>query len=82
MGARTQEPESSQRETSQVLQKVLGLARDTGRSLSGIARELDVAVDDLIPILFSMAPVAISGDLAAQPVTVPRKKPNLRLVKT
>ncbi|WOE81651.1 XRE family transcriptional regulator [Pseudomonas protegens] len=81
MGARTQEPEPSQRETSQVLQKVLGLARDTGRSLTAIAKELDVSVDDLIPILFSMAPVAISGDYRASPVSVPKRKPNLRLVK-
>lgn len=81
MGARTKEPEASQRETSQVLQKVLGLARDAGRSLSGIAKELDVTVDDLIPILFSMVPVAISGDLAASPVAPPKRKPSLRLVK-
>lgn len=47
-----------------VLQKVLGLARDSGRSLSAIATELDVEVDDLIPILFSMAPVVISVPVA------------------
>lgn len=81
MGARTQEPNPSLRETSQVLQKVLGLARDSGRSLSAIATELDVEVDDLIPILFSMAPVVISGNYVDSPITAPKRQPALRLVK-
>ncbi len=81
MGARTEEPDPSPRETSQVLQKVLGLARSAGQSLSAIALELDIAADDLVPILFSMAPIGINGDAGSTTIG-PRRKPELRLVKS
>jgi len=79
MGARTAEPNPSQRESSQVLHKVLGMARDQGRSLHAIARDLNLSADDLNPVLFGMAPVAISGfaDLPKRDM----HKADLRLVK-
>jgi len=79
MGARTTEPDPSPRETSQVLQKVLGYARDQGKSLNAIASELCVSVNDLTPILFGMAPVAISGAGGAVPGA--KRSADLRLVK-
>lgn len=82
LGARTQEPNPSQRETSQVLHKVLSLARDSGRSLQVIASELEIAVDDLLPILFSIVPVAVPGGTAVPSLTTSRKRPSLRLVKS
>ena len=79
MGARTTEPDPSPRETSQVLQKVLGYARDQGKSLGAIANELCVSVNDLNPILFGMAPVAISG--VGVTALGPKRVAELRLVK-
>ncbi|MBD7976180.1 helix-turn-helix domain-containing protein [Serpens gallinarum] len=79
MGARTTEPDPSPRETSQVLQKVLGYARDQGKSLGAIANELCVSVNDLNPILFGMAPVAISG--IGGTALGPKRVAELRLVK-
>ncbi|AJF50296.1 TPA: helix-turn-helix domain-containing protein [Pseudomonas aeruginosa] len=80
MGARTNEPDPSPRETSQVLQKVLGLARDQGKSLSAIASELSVSSADLTPILFGMAPVVVPGTGDARAFEV-RSGAGLRLVK-
>ncbi|MCF5745018.1 ImmA/IrrE family metallo-endopeptidase, partial [Pseudomonas tremae] len=78
MGARTTEIDSSRRETSQVLQKVLGFARDQGKSLQGIAAELNVTHEDLAPILFGLAPVIVAGNQDG--IRTTRKSVGLRLV--
>jgi Zn-dependent peptidase ImmA (M78 family)/transcriptional regulator with XRE-family HTH domain len=86
MGARTCEPNPGPRESSQVLQKVLGLAREQGTSLHAIASELTLGVDDLTPILFGMAaavPVTASSGTAAVPVkSSVSPRPKLSLVSS
>lgn len=79
MGARTNEPDPSPRETSQVLQKILAYVREQGKSLNAIANDLNVSVEDLTPILFGMAPVAISG--TGDSMHGGKSKAELRLVK-
>lgn len=77
-GARTNEIDPAPRETSQVLQKVLGLLRDQGTSVRAIAAELHVAVEDLNPILFGLAPVMVQGSIGD--ATANSRRPELRLV--
>ena len=77
-GGRTKEINPSPNETSQILQKVLGMARDQGRSMRVIADELCVTPEDLTPILFGLAPIAIGGSLGA---TFSGKRAELHLVK-
>lgn len=67
MGARSAEIDSAPRETSQVLSKVLGLSRGQGTTLRRIADELLVSVDDLVPLLFGLVPVVVSGNMEGEP---------------
>lgn len=55
-GWRTSEPEGMARgESSQVLQKVFAMIRDTGTSLQDVARQLRVTGDELSRMIFGLA---------------------------
>ncbi len=79
MGARSSEMDSGPRESSQVLSKVLGISRDQGTTMRKIADELCVTVDDLNPLLFGLAPIAIQGDAEVGSET--RSSAKLRLIE-
>lgn len=77
MGARKSEPDSAPKETSQILQKVLGFLREKGVSVNSIASDISVSGNDLNQILFGLAPVMVTSS-AGGLKTPPRA--NLRLV--
>ncbi|WP_122669532.1 MULTISPECIES: ImmA/IrrE family metallo-endopeptidase [Pseudomonas syringae group] len=77
MGARKSEPESAPKETSQILQKVLGFLREKGVSVNSIAADISVSGNDLNQILFGLAPVMVTST-GVGIKTPPRA--NLRLV--
>lgn len=79
MGARSSEMDSGPRESSQVLSKVLGISRDQGTTMRKIADELCVTVEDLNPLLFGLAPIAIQGEAEAR--SEARSGAKLRLIK-
>ena len=61
LGYRKEEPNSSPRETSQVLGKVLAGLRDEGISKTVIAHELHVTVEELDDLVFGLAVTSIQG---------------------
>ena len=61
LGYRKEEPNSSPRETSQVLAKVLAGLRDEGISKTVIADELHVTVEELDDLVFGLAVTSIQG---------------------
>ena len=60
-GYRTAEPHSLERETSQVLTKVLSHLRDRGESLTSIAQELMVHPEDLSQLVFGLTMLPVDG---------------------
>jgi Zn-dependent peptidase ImmA (M78 family) len=78
-GYRTTEPESLQRETSQVLAKVFAALREDGITRSDIAEELKVPLSELDQLVFGLVLSAMSGGrTAGQEKVEPKGK--LRLV--
>lgn len=61
-GYRTQEPESSPRETSQVLKKVFALSRADGVSRSALASALHLNVKDLESLMFGLVMTSVDGE--------------------
>jgi Zn-dependent peptidase ImmA (M78 family)/DNA-binding XRE family transcriptional regulator len=60
-GYRVNEPEPGQRETSQVLAKVLAALRDDDISISNVAKDLNISTNELSKLLFGIVPVGIAG---------------------
>lgn len=79
MGARSREMDPGPREVSQILVKVLGFSRDQGTTLYKIADELLVTVDDLVPLLFGLVPIAMPAEQEIKQSLT--RNANLRLVK-
>lgn len=81
-GYRTSEPETIQRESSELLAKVFGLLREDGISRNTMAQELNLDVGDLDRLVrgLVLAPVEGIGQPKGQLSIVPR--PSLRLIKT
>jgi len=77
MGARKSEPESAPKETSLILQKVLGFLREKGVGVNSIATEIAVEANDLNQILFGLAPVMVTTSAG---VLKTPSRANLRLV--
>jgi Zn-dependent peptidase ImmA (M78 family)/transcriptional regulator with XRE-family HTH domain len=77
MGYKTGEPGGIQRETSQLLAKVLRALRDEGIAPAQIAADLAIPLTELNSHLFGLVPTALPG--GAMPSVTP--KPELRLVR-
>ncbi len=60
-GYRQSEPDSRPRETSQVLDQVLRLSRDSGISINAIAEELNIPVVELNKVVFGLVLTSLSG---------------------
>ncbi len=60
-GYRKSEPDPSQRETSQMLQKVFAALRDESISKGDIATELSVSAEELDQLVFGLALTGLSG---------------------
>lgn len=76
LGYKTGEPGGIQRETSQLLAKVLRALRDDGIAPAQIAADLAIPLTELNSHLFGLVPTAIPG--GAMPSQTP--KPELRIV--
>jgi len=61
-GMRMHEPESAERETSQVLKKVFNSLRGESKGLKEIAKDLRVPTDELHKLLFGLTNVALGND--------------------
>jgi len=77
-GYRTQEPNSLQPETSQLLAKVLGAVRSDGMGLPDIAKALALEPGELAKFLVGLVPVALDGGGGSQP---PTSRPTLEVVQ-
>lgn len=60
-GYRREEPESEQREASQVLDKVLRLSRDSGMSIAAIAGRLNIPLTELNKVMFGLVMTSLNG---------------------
>jgi hypothetical protein len=60
-GYRTDEPQGTIRETSQLLEKVFRLLRKKGVSRADIAAELCIGTDDINDFIFGLAMTAVDG---------------------
>ncbi|MBD3640217.1 MAG: ImmA/IrrE family metallo-endopeptidase [Marinobacter sp.] len=77
MNMRVHEPESIERERSQILSKILDILRKREIGVGAISRHLQVSVDDLSSLLFGLATVSISGGSRA----TAKSSASLQLVK-
>lgn len=77
-GYRTEEPEGSQRETSQVLAKIFAALREDGISKIDIANELCVPVEEIDQLVFGLALTVLAGRRSRGRSN--RKRPQLRIV--
>ncbi len=83
-GYRTNEPQPSPRETSQVLKKVFALSREDGNSRAAVAAALHISVTDLESLVFGLVMTGISGgggDRGSAPTPSPSTPTQLRLIK-
>lgn len=78
-GYRTKEPEGSQRETSQVLAKVLAALREGGTTKADIASELCVSPSEIDELVFGLALTGLPGS-SKRPRAPGDKTPHLKLV--
>lgn len=80
-GYRTNEPQSIQRETSQILNKVFLALRKEGTSKVDVARELHIHPADLDRLVFNLAILPVDAqDLGVQGAPPPPAERSLRLV--
>jgi Zn-dependent peptidase ImmA (M78 family)/transcriptional regulator with XRE-family HTH domain len=79
-GYRTNEPESSPRETSQILKKVFVMTREDGVSRSAVAAALHINVKDLESLVFGLVMTGIDGGGGASPDGETPSGNHLRLV--
>lgn len=81
-GYRSQEPRPAQRETSQVVGKVLDHLRSQGVSRREIARSLNLEVEDLDRLVFGLVMLARDGESRSSREALSRsRRPELRLVR-
>lgn len=78
-GYRKSEPESGQREISQILGKVFSALREDGISKTDIADELNIPVEEVEELVFGLALTALVGKTAGNS-THSSKRPQLRIV--
>jgi Zn-dependent peptidase ImmA (M78 family) len=76
-GYRKNEPRGSQRETSQVLVKVLGVLRAEGVTTAHMATELGISQEDLNALMFGLVLTVVDGGSEA---TSTLRRPELRVV--
>ena len=80
-GYRSVEPESIQRETSQILNKVFSALRKEGTSKGTVARDLNIHPADLDRLVFNLAILPVDAqDLGAPSTVAPVSERTLRLV--
>jgi Zn-dependent peptidase ImmA (M78 family)/transcriptional regulator with XRE-family HTH domain len=78
-GYRTDEPNGIQAETSQVLGKVFKAMREEGVSVSQVARELAVPVDEISKVIFGLILTPLAG--TGTPIVPPtHERPQLHLL--
>ena len=77
-GYRKREPEGTQRETSQVLSKVLKALRAEGITKQAIAKELGLPAEEVETLVFGLALVSVEG--GHDNADAKTSAPNLRLV--
>lgn len=78
-GYRTKEPESMERETSQLLSKVLDFLHTRKQGRREIAQSLSLSVDEINALTFRLTPLSsVKGGGTAEPTIQP--PPKLRLV--
>ena len=78
-GYRRVEPETQPRETSQVLEQVLRLSRDSGISINMIADQLNIPVSELNRVVFGLVLTSLPGtDL---PLTRRRARPDVKRIQ-
>jgi Zn-dependent peptidase ImmA (M78 family) len=78
-GYRGQEPDGTQRETSQLLSKVFLSLRKKGVSISEVARDLLISPEDLNQYVFGLVLTVLEGNHSGQGGA---GRPELRLVKS
>lgn len=78
-GYRTREPKSAQRETSQVLEKILGHLRNQGLTRREIATAVHLDVDDVDRLIFGL--VMLARDGGSRTSSTSGERSHLRLVE-
>lgn len=78
-GYRTNEPQSAQREMSQLLPKVFSAFRDDGITLSDIAAELQVEAEEIDKLVFRLMLVSLQGGAAGG--TNSSRRASLQVIK-
>ncbi len=79
-GLRTNEDTGSQRETSQVLQKIFAQLRDEGVTKADVARELRIHTAELDALIFGLVTMtSVAGGGSGD--SVPQNRAPLRLVR-
>ncbi len=79
LGYRSQEPDGSSRETSQVLGKVMAALRDDGLTRAKVAAELGVFPKEIDELVFGLALTGIPGS-ARRPRGDGEKRPELKVI--
>jgi len=79
-GYRSQEPRPAQRETSQVLDKVLDHLRAQGITRRDVARSLHLEVEDFDRLVFGLVMLAQDGG-SPSGSSSPATRPHLRVVE-
>jgi len=77
MGYRRGEPDGIVRETSQLLNKVFSALRAGGFSVTKMADDLNITVDELNKHVFGLVPLVLDGERER---VLSQSRPNLRLV--
>lgn len=75
-GYRSEEPNGSRRETSQILDKVFRALRSEGVSQASVAAELAITADELGSVIFGLVLTPVAGDAVPESAS----RGNLRLV--
>ncbi|BEP71577.1 MULTISPECIES: ImmA/IrrE family metallo-endopeptidase [unclassified Variovorax] len=78
-GYRTNEPEPIERETSQLLSKVLDILQSRKQGRREIAESLNLSVDEINALTFQLTKLSVVSG-AVDAASVPRVPPKLRLV--
>lgn len=79
-GYRTNEPEPMERETSQLLTKVLDILHSRKQGRREIAESLSLSVDEINALTFQLTKLSVVSGAAADMDSAPRSPPKLRLV--
>jgi Zn-dependent peptidase ImmA (M78 family)/DNA-binding XRE family transcriptional regulator len=80
LGYRKTEPQSIQRESSQLLDKVFTALRSEGITRAAVARQLQINADELESLIFGLVISSISGGLKSKSSKTQVARGNLRLM--